>query len=268
MPHELTEDDLEQAARELENVYRTGTPVEPLTARWPDLTPDQAYDVQRRQVTRRVAGGAAIKGYKIGLTSVAMQRQLGVSEPDYGCLVTDMFHLSGAPIPGDTLVAPRIEPELAFVLGRELRGPITLAEAVRAVDCVLPALEIVDSRIRDWRITLPDTIADNASSGAVVLGGQPCRLDDLDLALTGCNMAVNGATVATGASGAVLGNPLNALVWLVNAVGQHGVALEPGHVVLSGACTGAVPVQGADVVTAEFRSLGSVTAVFSADSGG
>ena len=172
--------------------------------------------------------------------------------------LTDHFK----PIPAATYIQPRIEPETAFVLGRPLTGPgVTIADAVRAVEFVLPALEIVDSRIRDWKIGIFDTIADNASSGGVVLGSRPVLLRDVDLRLTGCTLHINGELVATGAGGAVLGSPLNSLVWLANTVGPLGVTLEPGHVVLPGSMTKAFPISPGDSIVANMSGLGSVSAI-------
>ncbi len=188
---------------------------------------------------------------------------MGVDQPDYGHLTASMFHLEHQAISTMRFLQPRIEPEIAFVLGAPLRGPgLTVADAVRAVDFVLPSLEIVDSRIRDWNITLFDTIADNASSGGVVLGSRPTSLREVDLRLTGCTLHVNGSLVDTGAGAAVLGSPLNALVWLANTVGPLGVTLEPGHVVLPGSMTAAQPVRPGDTVVATMAGLGSVTAMF------
>jgi 2-keto-4-pentenoate hydratase len=171
-----------------------------------------------------------------------------------------MFHAAHEPL-ADTFIQPRIEPELAFVLGRRLAGPgLDVADAARAVDHVLPALEIVDSRIRDWRITIFDTVADNASSGAVILGETPVALADLELSSVGCRFARNGIVAETGTGAAVLGSPLNALVWLANAIGAMGIALEAGHVVMSGSMTRTLPIVAGDIVTATFDGLGSVTA--------
>ena len=251
-----------QVATRLLEAYRTGTAVAPPSAAY-DMTVEDAYAIQRWQVEELVRSGRTIKGHKVGLTSAAMQRMLGVDEPDFGHLLDDFFHLEHAPIPLDHFVQPRVEPEVAFVLAHPLRGPgVTVPEAVAAVDFVLPALEIVDSRIRDWKIALPDTIADNASSGAVVLGSTPAPLAQVDLRLAGCVMTRNGSVVGTGAGGAVLGSPLTSLVWLANTVGARGVTLEAGHVILPGAVCAMVPVDAGDTVTATFAGLGSVTARF------
>ncbi|MHB1527431.1 MAG: 2-keto-4-pentenoate hydratase [Candidatus Dormibacteria bacterium] len=246
-----------------EVAYSTMVPLEAPSSVHESFTVEDAYQVQRLQIDRWLKQGRRVKGHKVGLTSAAMQRTLGIDRPDYGILLNTMFWSENAPVPTRAFFQPRVEPEIAFVLGRRLEGPgVTVAEAIRAVDFVLPALELIDSRIRDWQITLPDTIADNASSGGLVLGSCPRRLDAFDLRLLGCNLLLNGELVASGAGGAVLGSPVVALTWLANALGARGVALEDGHVVLSGSCTAAVPVVAGDVVTAAFGGLGSVTTFF------
>ena len=256
-------DSVEKAASALLGAYASRTPLPPLTVSHPDMSVSDAYAVQLAQVEAWTAAGRQIKGHKVGLTSAAMQRQLGVDQPDFGHLLDSMFILEDSAAAIGQFLQPRIEPEVAFVLARPLRGPgVTAAEAIAAVDFVLPALEIIDSRIADWKITLADTIADNASSGAVVLGAQPARLADLDLQLTGCLLYVNGEIAGTGAGGAVLGSPVNALVWLANVLGEHGIALEAGHVVLPGSVTAAVPVSAGDAITARFGGIGSVSIMF------
>lgn len=244
-----------EIVEELLGAYGSGVPVAP-----PRLDLADAYGVQLAQVERWRAGGRVVKGHKVGLTSAAMREQLGVDQPDYGHLMDSMFHLERQPIEVSRFLQPKIEPEIAFVLKRPLRGPgVTAAEAMAAVDFVVPALEIIDSRIRDWQITLADTIADNASSGGVVLGSRPVRLSDVDLANTPCVLRRNGEQAGAGVGGAVLGTPLNALVWLANTVPVEPAA---GHVVLPGSITAAVPVTAGDTFTAEFAGLGDVTAIF------
>ncbi|WP_109528040.1 2-keto-4-pentenoate hydratase [Nocardia aurea] len=251
------------AAASLLGAYNDGHPVEPLTEKYSDLTLDDAYAIQLLQIDERLRAGATVKGHKVGLTSAAMQKQLGVDQPDFGHLLEGMFHIEHTAIPADIYLQPRIEPEIAFILRRPLKGPgVTAAEAIAAVDFVLPALEIIDSRIRDWRIGILDTVADNASSGGVVLGSHPTALADVDLRLVACALYVCGEPAGNGVGGAVLGSPLNALVWLANTLGGRGIGLEAGHVVLPGSVMAAVPVSPGDVVTASFTGLGSVTARF------
>ena len=253
-----------KAADRLLGAYASGIPVPPLTASEPDLSVSDAYAIQLAQVAAWTTGGAVVKGHKVGLTSAAIQRQLGVSQPDFGHLLDTMFLPEGVTADIGRFLQPRAEPEIAFVLGKPLAGPgVTVAEALAAVDYVLPALEIIDSRIADWKITLADTIADNASSGALVLGGRPVRPDTLDLSLTGGLIYQNGRIEGTGAGGAVLGSPVNALVWLANTLGPLGAGLEPGHVVLPGSVCAAIPFGPGDTVSAAFDRIGTVSITFS-----
>ena len=199
----------------------------------------------------------------MGLSAKAMQEMLGVHEPDYGHLLDDMFCYEHDTIAMARFCQPRAEIEVAFVLGRPLEGPgVTVADVVRATDHVLPSIEIVDSRVRDWKIKIQDTIADNASSAALVLGARPTALDAVDPALIGAILRKNGEIVETGCSGAVLGNPVIAVAWLANKVARFGVTLEPGHVIMPGSCTRMVPVSAGDVVRADFDDLGHVSVRF------
>ncbi|MDP9847008.1 2-keto-4-pentenoate hydratase [Streptosporangium lutulentum] len=236
-------------------------PIPPLQDPDVPLTIDDAYAIQQHQLDQWIASGSRLLGHKVGLTSASMQRQLGVEQPDFGNLMDDMFFPENVAIPARRFLQPRIEPEIAFVLSRPLRGPgVTVAEAIRAVEYVVPALELIDSRIADWKIGIVDTIADNASSGGVVLGSRPVRLDQIDLRLAGCVLHRNGELAGTGAGGAVLGSPINALVWLANVLGERGVELGAGEVVLPGSMTAAIPFNPGDVVTSTVAGLGSVTA--------
>ncbi|MFD2419551.1 2-keto-4-pentenoate hydratase [Amycolatopsis pigmentata] len=252
-----------EAAQRLLLAYDKGEPIAPLIESYPGAGVTDAYRIQQEQVRRWIEGGERVKGHKVGLSSAAMQQQMGVDQPDYGHLLSGMFHLEQQPIGTAGFLQPRIEPEIAFVLGGRLSGPgVTVADAIRAVDFVLPALEIVDSRIENWRISIVDTIADNASSGGVVLGSRPTTLSSVDLAAASCVLRFGDETVATGTGGAVLGSPINALVWLANTIGPLGVDLEPGHVVLPGSMTRAFDVRPGDTVVADMGELGSVKAVF------
>lgn len=252
----------EDAAQHLAEAYRTGKAVAPIVESFPSAGIEDAYRIQQAQVARWVADGDRVRGHKVGLASAAMQRQAGVDQPDYGHLTQSMFHLEHTPIPAASFLQPRIEPEVAFVLHRQLQGPgVTVAEAIAAVDFVLPALEIVDSRVQDWQISIVDTIADNASSGGVVLGATPVSPRSVDLRLTGCVLHHNGVVAATGAGGAVLGSPINSLVWLANTVGPLGIGLEAGHVVLPGSMTAAQTMRPGDTFSTTIAGLGTVTAV-------
>lgn len=247
------------AADLLLSAAATGVPVQPLRVTHPGMTLVDAYQIQQDVIRSRVAAGDLVRGHKIGLASLAMQQQMGVGEPDFGHLTASMFRAEPFPLQADEFMQPRVEPELAFVLGRELAGPgLSVADAVRAIDFVLPALEIVDSRIREWDIAIEDTVADNASSGAVVLGSTPTPLVGLNLPLTGCCLSRNGRVVEQGVGAAVLGSPVHALVWLANTIGAMGVGLQAGHVVLTGSFTSAVPISAGDSVTASFAGIGSI----------
>src|SRR5260370_4942201 len=235
------------------------SPVKRVSEQFPGLHVAAAYERQTRNLARPVRAGAVIRGHKVGLSSRAMQQMMQVSEPDYGHLLSDMFVAENTPIPAAALCAPRAEVEVAFVLREELPAPgCTVPDVLRCTAYVCPALEIIDSRIRNWELTLVDTIADNASSGLVVLGGRATPLDGLDLRTIGAVLRVNNTVVATGASGAVLGNPATAVAWLANKVRPFGVRLEAGHVILPGSCTRAYDVAAGQVGRADFDWLGSV----------
>jgi 2-keto-4-pentenoate hydratase len=255
---------LGELADGLLEAYATRQSLRPLTEEHPDIQLEDAYRIQLHQVDRWKKEGRVVAGYKVGLTSLAMQRQLGVDQPDFGHLFSDMI-LDGSNVDAAQFLSPRIEPEISFVLKHELRGPgLSVADVLGAVDYAIASLEIIDSRIADWKITLSDTIADNASSGALVLGTRPVRLDAADLALAGCVLTKNGEVVATGAGAAVLGHPINGVLWLANKLGSLGQTLEAGSVVMAGSITAAVPVAPGDTFTATFAHLGSVSARFAA----
>lgn len=259
----LSESERQEAADELWKAHESRAPIAPLTATYPDIDIVDAYDIQLRNIARRVDAGAATRGHKVGLSAKAMQQLLGVHEPDYGHLVDDMFCYEADRVAIDCFCQPRAEVEVAFVLGRPLAGPgITVADVVRATEYVLPAIEIVDSRVADWDIRIQDTIADNASSGAVVLGGRPTRLPGLDVALVGAVLRGNGEVLETGCGGAVLGNPVTAVAWLANKLAAFGVTLEPGQVVMPGSCVRMVPVSSGDTIRADFDVLGHVSITF------
>jgi 2-keto-4-pentenoate hydratase len=249
--------DLAAIATALQKARATRVPVGPLTG----LSLDDAYDVQLIQVRLRMAAGATVVGFKVGLTSDAMRRQLGVDEPDFGHLLSDMAH--DGQVPTGRYLQPKAEPEVALVLGEPLRDKgLTADDIAAATAYALPAIEVIDSRIADWRIGLVDTVADNGSSGGFVLGRFPVPLDGFDPATVRCVFEHNGGVAGTGVGAAVLGSPLNAAAWLANELIGRGVALSAGHVVLTGSVTAAVPVGPGDVVTASFDTLGAVTARF------
>jgi 2-keto-4-pentenoate hydratase len=253
----------DQAALALWDAERTGQPIGPLTADHPDMDVVDAYQIQLINIRRRTAEGRLVRGHKVGLSSKAMQEMMGVDEPDYGHLLDDMFVFEDDEVDTSRLCQPRVEVEVGFILGGPLRAPgCNAADVLRATAYVVPALEIIDSRIRDWKITLCDTIADNASSCRVVLGAKATRIDQVDLRTVGATLRRNGTVIATGSSGAVLGNPVTAVAWLANKVHAFGVSLEAGHVILPGSCTRAYDVGPGDNLRADFDTLGGVSINF------
>jgi 2-keto-4-pentenoate hydratase len=262
----MRESELRRLADALLEADRTHQPTTRVSTLAPDATVDDAYRIALAVVEARVNTGTRIKGHKIGLTSKAMQRAVGIDEPDYGHLLDDMFVDEGAVVPHERLFSPLAEAELAFVLGDALTGPgVNAADVIRATDFVLPCIEVVDSRfVREGRGTLVDTIADNASSGLVVLGGNPARLTDLDIRRVGVSVARNGVVEETGVASAVMGNPITAVAWLANKLSHFGVALEAGQVILSGSFTRLVRFGPGDVVSATFDPLGEVVVSVSA----
>lgn len=255
--------DVQEISRALLEAEAQRAPIAPLTASYPELKAADAYQVQLAGVKTRVATGRKVIGKKIGLTSKAMQDLLGVGEPDYGHLLDDMLVVEGQPCRRGDLLLPKVEGEVAFVMGSRLSGPgVNIADVLRATAGIMPALEIVDSRIRDWKIKLVDTVADNASSARFVLGSRMLPAESFDLRLIGMCLEKNGLVVNSAAGVAVWGHPAAAVAWLANKLSEFGAALETGDIVLSGAFTAAVDVGPGDVVQAHFDRLGSVTAKF------
>ncbi|MGA9677203.1 MAG: fumarylacetoacetate hydrolase family protein [Mycobacterium sp.] len=254
---------LSAAAQSLYDAQNSGIPIPPLTETYANLDVPQAYAVQRLNLVRRVEQGDVLRGHKIGLTSAPMQQLLGVSEPDFGYILDSMVLPDGAAVPVTAFCAPRVEPEVAFLLHSPLHGPkVTVEDVLAATEAVAAALEVVDSRIANWRITLADTIADNASSGAVVLG-EWARIDDVPpLSETTATLVVNDRVVGTGQGTAVLGDPAAAVAWLANALADYGTGIEAGQFVMSGSYTTASFVVAGDRASATISGIGSVTVTF------
>ncbi|MCW5254663.1 2-keto-4-pentenoate hydratase [Streptomyces sp. SHP 1-2] len=255
-----------EAADLLAEAARAGTPCPPVRTLFDgggDL--ETAYAVQRLNVRRGLDAGRRIAGRKIGLTSEAVQRQLGVDRPDFGALFADMAVPDGGEVPAGRLLQPKVEAEVALVLARDLPDrDCTADDVLNAVDFALPALEIVDSRIAGWDISLVDTVADNASCGLYVLGTTPVPPAGLDLATVAMTMTRDGETVSEGTGAACLGSPLNAAVWLASALAERGDPLRAGDLVLTGALGPMVPVAPGDVFEARIGGLGSVRVGFAA----
>lgn len=251
-----------QWATMLDEARRLGSPIDPISESAPLLDVRSAYAIQQAWVRRRVDAGAAVYGYKVGLTSKAMQEQLGVDQPDAGRLLDDMFVQDGR-AGLDAFIQPKVEPEIAFILAAPLRGPgVSESDVAGAVGEVCGALELIDSRIRDWRITITDTVADNASSGAVVLGAMRRPLGDVDVVAETVSLFVSGTEVSRGVGVAVMGNPLAAVAWLANLLAEQGEELLPGQVVLPGSMTPAAAVAGPARFEARFGQLGTVAVDF------
>ncbi|HWL44797.1 MAG TPA: fumarylacetoacetate hydrolase family protein [Ilumatobacter sp.] len=254
---------LDAAAQRLVDAAATHTPCAPLREILPDGTMDDGYFVQQL-VLARDTGQRRQVGRKIGLTSPAVQQQMGVDVPDFGVLFADMEYGDSQPIPMERLMQPRAEAEVAFVLGRDLPDrPVTIADVLRATEFVTAAIEVVDSRIANWDISIFDTVADNASSGLYVLSGSPRSLTDIDdLRDVRMSMTENGVEVSAGTGAACLGHPVNAVVWLANVVAERGAPLRAGEVLLSGSLGKLAPVRPGATYEARIEGLGSVRAVF------
>lgn len=247
-------------ARALYEARRTRVPIPPFTDADPDLGMADGYAIQRELVPLLLADGDRVIGYKVGLTSRVMQRMIGVDSPDYGPVLASTVYADGDEVPVDRFIQPKIEAEIVFVLGSRLAGPgVSITDARRAITGAAAAMEIVDSRIQDWRIKLADTVADLASNGAVATSSRLVPVDGLDARLIGMTLTRNGELIDTGAGAAALGDPVAVVAWLANVLGGDGVALEPGHLIMTGALHAAVPMSPGDVFRAEFDRLGPVT---------
>jgi 2-keto-4-pentenoate hydratase len=247
-------------AKALYEARRTRTPIAPFTDADPSLGMADGYAIQQELVRLLLADGDRVIGYKVGLTSVPMQKMIGVDSPDYGPVLASTVYADGATVPLSAFIAPKVEAEIVFTLGTRLQGPgVTVDQARAAITGASAGLEIVDSRIADWRIKLADTVADLASNGAMATAAGSVPIDGFDPRLTGMVMTRNGELVDTAAGAAALGDPVAVVAWLANTLGEHGVALEPDHVVMTGALHAAVPLSAGDVFTAEFDRLGSVS---------
>ncbi|GJH26940.1 2-oxopent-4-enoate hydratase [Caballeronia novacaledonica] len=237
--------------------------IDPLTSRYADLTIESAYRIQQRVNVRRVEAGERVIGKKIGVTSQVVMDMLGVYQPDFGMLTDAMQYEEDDAIPIASLIQPKAEGEIAFVLKRDLKGPnVTASDVLAATGGVVACFEIVDSRIRDWKICIEDTVADNASCGAFVLGRRVVDPDHIDL--VGCAMTLkkNGEVVTTGTGAAALGNPLDAVAWLANTLAELGESLKAGDVVLSGSLAAMVPVAAGDNLSVSIEGIGDCSVQF------
>jgi 2-oxopent-4-enoate/cis-2-oxohex-4-enoate hydratase len=248
---------------ELYQAMTNRTVVDPLTTRHPDITIENAYHIQQRMLQRRLDAGERVVGKKIGVTSAAVMNMLGVYQPDFGYLLDGMIYNEGQSIDISTLIQPKAEGEIAFILKKDLMGPgISNADVLAATECVMPCFEIVDSRIRDWKIKIQDTVADNASCGVFVLGDRVVSPLDVDLNTCGMVLEKNGEIVATGAGAAALGAPANAVAWLANTLGALGIPLKAGEVILSGSLAIMVPVKAGDSLRVTIGGIGGCSVRF------
>jgi 2-oxo-hept-3-ene-1,7-dioate hydratase len=260
---------IDRLARRLDEAEKTRKQVRQFSLEHPGMTIEDGYAIQRAWVALKIAEGRRLKGRKIGLTSKAMQYSSQIDEPDYGDLLDDMFFADGSDIPMSRFIVPRVEVELAFVLARPLSGPsCTIFDVLSATDYVVPAVEIIDARIHqiDPETKVPrkvfDTISDNAANAGLVMGGRPIRPLDVDLRWVAAVCYRNGVIEESGVAAAVLNHPANGVAWLANKLAPHGVALEPGQVILGGSFTRPVPARAGDSFHVDYGGLGSISCHF------
>ena len=254
---------IESLGDELYAALRGCSVVEPLTNRHAGITIADAYLVQQRMLARRLEAGERVVGKKIGVTSAAVMNMLGVFQPDFGYMLDGMIVAQGESIAMSTLIQPKAEGEIAFILKRDLMGPgLSNADVLAATECVMPCFEIVDSRIRDWKIKIQDTVADNASCGVFVLGDNAVDPRRVDLSTCGMVLEKNGEIIATGAGAAALGSPVNAVAWLANTLGRLGIPLKAGEVILSGALAAMFPAKAGDNFRVTIGGLGGCSVRF------
>ncbi len=258
----LTDDQRAKAADILIEAERTREPALQLSKTFPDIEIEDSYAIQSEVTRRKVAQGRTVIGHKVGLTSKAMQQSSQIDEPDYGHLLDDMMLADGAKVPHANYCVPRVEPELAFVLGKPLKGPgVGLLDVLRATEYVVPAIEIIDARVQNPR-KIFDTVADNGAAAGIVLGGRPVKPTEVDLRWVGAIFYRNSEIEETGLAAGVLGNPAMGIAWLANKVGRFGTVLEPGHIMLSGSFTRPVWAAKGDTLHADFGPLGAVAVQF------
>lgn len=265
----LSAEQVADAARRIDTAERTRTQIGHLSRQYPAMNIEDAYAVQRTWVAMKLAAGRTLRGHKVGLTSRAMQQSSQINEPDFGDLLDDMFYESGAQLPMSRFIVPRVEVELAFILGRPLRGPgVTMFDVLAATDYVSPALEIIDARIQqiDPETKQPrrvmDTICDNAANAAIVLGGRPVRPLDVDLRWVSALLYRNGTIEESGVAAAVLNHPANGVVWLANKLAKYELGLNAGETILGGSFTRPVNATAGDMFHVDYGALGAITCRF------
>ncbi|UCH50226.1 MAG: fumarylacetoacetate hydrolase family protein [Betaproteobacteria bacterium] len=248
---------------ELFDAWRSARQIAPLTDREAGITIEDAYRVQMHTIERRIGDGERVVGKKIGITAKAVMQMLKVDQPDFGHLLSGMTYNEGESLEAEQFCQPRGEGEIAFILNKDLSGPgITGPQVLAATECVMPAFEIVDSRVTDWKIKIQDTVADNASAAAFVLGDNAVSSRRVELATCGMVLEKNGEVIGTGAGAASLGNPVNAVAWLANKLGELGIVLKAGEVILSGSLSIMFPIQAGDVLRMSLNGIGNVSCRF------
>jgi 2-keto-4-pentenoate hydratase len=253
----------DELAADLAQAERSREPIAPLTTSYPDIDVVDAYEIQLINIRQRVAEGARVLGHKVGLSSKAMQQMMGVDEPDYGHLLDEMQVFEDTPVKAGRYLYPRVEVEVGFILSEDLPGAgCTEDDVLAATEALVPSIELIDTRITDWKIALCDTIADNASSAGFVLGEARVSPADIDVKAIDAVLTRNGEVIAEGRSDAVLGNPVTAVAWLSRKVESFGVRLRKGDIVLPGSCTRAIDARAGDEFVADFSGLGSVRLLF------
>ena len=253
----------DELAADLAQAERSREPIAPLTTAYPDIDVVDAYEIQLINIRQRVAEGARVLGHKVGLSSLAMQQMMGVDEPDYGHLLDEMQVFEDTPVKAGRYLYPRVEVEVGVILSDDLPGAgCTEDDVLAATEALAPSIELIDTRITDWKIALCDTIADNASSAGFVLGKARVSPRDLDVKAIDAVLTRNGEVIAEGRSDAVLGNPVTAVAWLSRKVESFGVRLRKGDIVLPGSCTRAIDARAGDEFVADFAGLGSVRLSF------
>jgi len=265
----LSKEEIRVAAESLHRAEKTRTQIRQLSLEFPGITIEDAYAIQKAWIEIKLDLGRVVKGHKIGLTSKAMQSALNIDEPDSGVLLDDMFFADGGLVPSDRFIATRVEAELAFIMKQRLAGPgCTMFDVLNATDFVVPALEILDTRIErvdpETKATrkIFDTIADNAANAGIVLGGRPLRPLDADLRWIGALCYRNGQLEETGLAAGVLNHPATAVAWLANKIAALGLALEPGQVVLAGSFIRPIEARKGDTIQADYGAHGSVSCYF------
>ena len=265
----LDQNIIQDIANQLEESEKNKQQIRQVSLLYPEMTISDAYAIQNAWVSNKVKNGRSVRGHKVGLTSRAMQLASNINEPDFGVLLDDMFYTDGAQLPFERFIVPRVEVELAFVLGSDLKGPdVSLTDVLRATEYVIPALEIIDARFHqidpETKATrkVLDTISDNAANAAIVTGGRPVSVDDVDLRWVGAGLLRNGIIEETGLAFGVLNHPGNGIVWLANRLAQVGVSLKAGQVILSGSFTRPVFAERGDVFCADYGALGTINCRF------